>query len=76
MLLRLPLLAVAYAAVAWALCLTGVAWLGSALLDRSLSWGELLLTGVVLAVAVTVFAMSRQQRRRREIDDMRDSALW
>ncbi len=73
---HLPLLVLGYAAVAWALCLAGLAWLASALLDRALSWGEWLLLGAALAVAVVVFASSRQQRRRREIDDMRDSALW
>lgn len=66
----------AYAAVAWALCLAGVAWLASALLNRALGWGEWLLIGAVLAVAVVVFAKNRVQRRRREIEDMRDSALW
>ncbi|MDO9434919.1 hypothetical protein [Hydrogenophaga sp.] len=73
---RLPLLPLAYAALAWAVCLAGIAWLASALLDRALGWGEWLLLGALLAVAVVVFAQSRMQRRRREIDDMRDSALW
>ncbi len=76
MLPRRSLLVLSYASVAWVLCLAGFAWLGSALLNRALSWGEWLLLGVVLAVAVLVFASSRLQRRRREIDDMRDSALW
>lgn len=71
-----PFATVALAAVAWALGLAAVAWLATAVLDRSLSVLEWLLGGVALAVAVGMVAMNRQQRRRREIEDMRDSALW
>lgn len=66
----------ALAALAWALGLAAVAWLASATLNRPLSVLEWLLGGAVLGIAVIVFATQRRQRRRREIEDMRDSALW
>ena len=66
----------AIAVVAWALGLAAAAWLATAALNRPLSVLEWLLGGAVLGFAVIVFATNRRHRRRREIEDMRDSALW
>lgn len=71
---HLPLIALA--AVAWAVCLMGIAWLGAAVLGRALSTGETVLVGVVLTVVVVIVVQARLQRDRRKIEDMRDSALW
>lgn len=71
---HLPLIALA--AVAWAVCLMGIAWLGAAVLGRALSTAETVLVGVALTVLVVIVVQARLQRDRRKIEDMRDSALW
>lgn len=70
----LPLIAIA--TVAWGLSLALVAWLAAVWLDRSLSFGELVLVGVLLLVATVFIVHDRLQRDRRKLQDMRDSALW
>lgn len=71
---HLPLIVAA--AVAWAACLAGIAWLASAWLGRALSIAETVLVGGTLGVVVAVIVQARLQRQRRKLDDMRDSALW
>jgi membrane protein YdbS with pleckstrin-like domain len=71
---HLPLIAIATAA--WGLCLAIVAWLAAVWLGRSLSFGELVLVGVLFLVAAVFIVQDRMQRDRRKMQDMRDSALW
>jgi membrane protein DedA with SNARE-associated domain len=71
---HLPLIIAA--ATGWAACLTGIAWIASVWLGRALSIGETVLIGAALGVVVAVVVQARLQRKRRKIDDMRDSALW
>lgn len=71
---HLPLIIAA--AAGWAACLTGIAWIASAWLGRALSIAETVLLGGMLGVVVVVIVQARLQRKRRKIDDMRDSALW
>lgn len=71
---HLPLIIAA--AAGWAACLAGLVWIASAWLGRALTVAETVLLGGILGVAVAVIVQARLQRKRRQIDDMRDSALW
>lgn len=71
---HLPLIIAA--AAGWAACLTGIVWVASAWLGRALSIAETVLLGGMLGVVVAVIVQARLQRKRRKLDDMRDSALW
>ena len=71
---HLPLIIAA--ATGWAVCLTGISWIASVWLGRALSIAETVLVGVVLVAVVAVIVQGRLQRKRRKLDDMRDSALW
>jgi len=64
------------AAAGWAVCLTAIALLGSVFLGRALSTWETVLIGAALLAVAAVIVQSRLQRRRRKLQDMRDSALW
>lgn len=71
---HLPLIIAA--AVGWAVGLSGVVLLASALLDRALSMWETVLVGGALLAVVAFIVRGRLQRQRRKLQDMRDSALW
>lgn len=71
---HLPLIIAA--AAGWAVCLTGISWIASVGLGRALSIAETVLVGIVLVGVVAVIVQGRLQRKRRKLDDMRDSALW
>jgi hypothetical protein len=71
---HLPLIIAA--AVGWTTCLAGIAWIATVWLGRALSIAETVLLGGTLGVVVAVIVQARLQRKRRKLDDMRDSALW
>ncbi|MDR7096333.1 hypothetical protein [Hydrogenophaga laconesensis] len=71
---HLPLLLAA--AAGWAISLTGIALLAAVFLDRALTTWETVLVGGALLAVVAVIVQGRLQRRRRKLQDMRDSALW